>query len=177
MPNTDIVSVLVLTGPVGVGKTTIGYAVADLLRQAGQAHALIDLDWLRECFPRPANDPFHTKLGLQNLTAISANYRKAGVQRLILVDVVESREMITAYQVAIPNAEITVVRLRAPLPTILERLAQREVGEGLKWHQQRAAVLITQMERDSVEDVLVDTESRAVVDIALEVMRHMHWLN
>lgn len=175
MSNPNLASVLVLTGPVGVGKTTIGYAVDKLLTQASQPHALIDMDWLRECFPRPASDPFHTALGLQNLAALSTNYREVGAQRLILVDVVESREMVAAYQAAIPNAEITIARLRAPLATILERLAGREVGEGLEWHQQRAAVLIAQMERDRVEDVLVDTEGRTVIDIAIEVMRHMRW--
>jgi predicted ATPase len=66
-----------LTGPVGVGKTTIATELSELLGQIRQAHALlvqparsaIDLDWLRWCYPSPVGDPFQLALGLQNLAA------------------------------------------------------------------------------------------------------------
>jgi adenylylsulfate kinase-like enzyme len=173
--NLTEISVLVLTGPVGVGKTTIGSAVSDLLTQTVRSHAIIDMDCLRECFPRPPHDPFHTALGLQNMAAVWSNYQRAGAQRLILVDVVESRDMVAAYHAAIPHAKIVVARLRASLPTIHERLARREVGKSLAWHQQRATELVAQMEHDHVEDVLIDTEGKTVDDIAREVMRQMQW--
>ena len=67
--------VLVITGPVGVGKTTVAAALSELLGQADLAHAVIDLDWLRWCYPSPANDPFHLELGIQNLAAVWSHYQ------------------------------------------------------------------------------------------------------
>ena len=59
------------------------------------------------------------------------NYRAAGAQRLIIVDIVETHEIIHAYYAAMPHANITVVRLHATLPTILAGLAERERGASL----------------------------------------------
>jgi adenylylsulfate kinase len=43
------VPVLLLTGPVGVGKSTVAAAAARLLRQTGIPHALVDLAWIGQC--------------------------------------------------------------------------------------------------------------------------------
>ncbi len=64
------IPVLVITGPVGVGKTTVAAALSELLAQARLAHAVIDLDWLRWCYPSPAHDPFQLELGIHNLTVV-----------------------------------------------------------------------------------------------------------
>jgi chloramphenicol 3-O-phosphotransferase len=164
------VPVLVITGPVGVGKTTVAAAVDELLGAAGVAHALVDLDWLRWCSPSPADDPFHIALGLRNLAAVWAGYRAAGAGRLILVDVVEARADLDGYRAAVPGAGILVVRLRAALPTIQQRLQGRETGASLEWYHSRAAVLASQMDRDQVEDLLVDTEGRTPQEIAAEIV-------
>jgi energy-coupling factor transporter ATP-binding protein EcfA2 len=171
----ELVPVLVITGPVGVGKTTVAGAMSELLDQAGVAHALVDVDYLRWCHPSPPDDPFHIALGLRNLRAVWANYREAGAERLIVVDIVESRADVAGYQAAVPGAEIRVVRLQAALPTILRRLEGRETGASLLWHQQRAAELVAQMTRDRVEDLLVDTEGKRVPEIAQEVLARARW--
>ncbi|MET8756910.1 hypothetical protein [Lentzea sp. NPDC004782] len=44
---------LLITGPVGIGKTTVAEAVGDVLAAASVPHAVIDLDWLRHCTPKP----------------------------------------------------------------------------------------------------------------------------
>jgi adenylylsulfate kinase len=117
--------VLVIIGPVGVGKTTVAAALSELFSQADLAHALIDLDWLRWCSPSPADDPFHLELGIQNPTAVWSHYEAAGAARLILVDVVETRATLHSYQAAIPHAETLLVRLHADLATLRQRLAGR----------------------------------------------------
>src|SRR5688500_2328997 len=106
---------MVVTGPVGVGKTAVAIAVSELLDQAGIRHAMIDMDHLRWCYPASADDPFEIALGLRNLAAVAANYRSAGAGRLVLADVVESRADLAGYREAIPDAAILVVRLQARL--------------------------------------------------------------
>ena len=171
------VPLMVITGPVGVGKTSVAAAVSDLLDRVGVAHAMIDLDHLRWCSPSPTDDPFRLALGLRNLAAVWANYRAAGAARLILADVVESRAELAGYRTAVPGAAIVVVRLRASLPTIGRRLAGRDVGASLESHRQRAAELARQMERDRVEDLLVDTEGKSAEEVAREVVTRGNWLN
>ena len=47
------VPVLLITGPVGVGKSTIAAQAAWLLREADVPHALVDLDQIEQCWPSP----------------------------------------------------------------------------------------------------------------------------
>lgn len=169
------VPTLVITGPVGVGKTTVAEAVSWLLAEAGVPHAVVDLDQLRCCYPRPPRDRFHTALGLRNLAVVWANYRAAGAERLILADVVETRAEVAGYGDAVPGAEIVVVRLRAALPTLHRRLEGREAGASLEWHQERAAELATLMERNQVEDLPVDTDGRSILEVAQEVLSRTGW--
>ena len=167
--------VLVVTGPVGVGKSAVAGELSNLLSGADLAHAVIDLDWLRWCHPSPAGDPFHTALGFQNLKAVAANYRAAGASRLILVDIVEARLGLADYEAAIPGADILVVRLNATLPTIRARLEGRETGDSLRWHQERAAELLDLMNERAVEDLLVQTEGKTAAEVAGEVLARIGW--
>ncbi len=169
------VPVVVITGPPGVGKSSVGAALSGLLDAAGMAHALMDLDYLRWCSPRPEDDPFHMALGLRNLAAVWTNFREAGAEQLILVDIVEARADVAGYAAAVPGAAVVVVRLEATLPTIARRLEGRETGASLEWHRQRAAVLMAQMERNHVEDYCVDTEGKPVAAIARDVIALVRW--
>ncbi len=151
------IPVLVITGPVGVGKSTVAEAASDVLSEQGLPHAVVEMDAIRQCYPSPPDDRFNSALGNRNLAAVAANYRAAGAERLILVDVVETRRQIEAYRAAIPGAEVIVAGLRGSLATIHARLAGRESGASLEWHQARAAELIEQWQAAPVEDCLVDT--------------------
>jgi shikimate kinase len=170
------IPLLVITGPVGAGKTAVVGALSDLLSEAGIAHAAIDQDWLRSCFPRPADDPFHMALGLRNLAAVWVNFRAAGAARLIVADVVETQAQRADYLAAAPGAQLTVVRLRAALPTLLTRLAGRETGASLVWHQARAAELEEIMTRNRVADLVVETDGKSVKEVAREVAIKTGWL-
>ncbi|MEA2574344.1 MAG: hypothetical protein QOH93_1642 [Chloroflexia bacterium] len=167
--------VVVITGPVGVGKSAVAAELSDLLDAAGVAHAMVDMDWLRWCYPSPADDPFHTALGFQNLAAVWANYHVVGARRLILVDIVETRSAVDDYKAAVPGAEIQVVRLDATLATIRRRLEGRETGANLDWHRNRAAELKDLMQARAVEDFLVQTEGRTIAEVAAEILVKIGW--
>ncbi len=170
------IPLLVITGPVGVGKSTVAEAVSDLLSEHGLPHGVVEMDCLRHCYPSPPGDRFHTALGYRNLAAVAANYRAAGAARLVLVDIVEARRQMDDYRAAIPGAEAMVVGLRGSLATIHSRLAGRESGGNLEWHQARAAELIGQWKASPVEDYLVDTEGRTPLEVARAVLAGCGWL-
>ena len=172
---TNAIPVLLITGPVGVGKTTVSFAVSDILNAARTAHALVDVDSLRWCYPPPPGDRFHVALAMRNLAAVWANFRAAGAERLILADVLESREQLAQYREAVPGAAIQVVRLRATLGTLHGRVRQRETGTTLDWYLRRTAELATQMDRDRLEDLLVETDGRPATEIAREVLTRCGW--
>jgi AAA domain-containing protein len=169
------VPVLLITGPVGVGKTTVAFEASDLLEAIGVAHAVIDVDALSWCYPTPADDPFNNRLALRNLTCVWANFAAAGAARLILARVVETRDELEAFRQAVPGAELTVVRLRASDDTLRRRVGGREVGSNRESALRRAVELAKLMDYQAVEDRLVDTDGRSVTDIATEVLRRANW--
>jgi len=171
------VPVLLITGPVGVGKSSVLSEIEDLLQDAGMRFAAIELDGLSYCHPPPpGDDRFRTALTFRNLAAVWKNFRAAGAERLILARVIESRAELARYRKAVPGAEIVIVRLRAGVRTLQERVKRRELGLGRAWHARRAAELAKIMDRAPVEDVLVDTDGRTVNEIAREIMERTGWL-
>ena len=171
------VPVILITGPVGVGKSSVLGEIQGLLKGAGMRFATVDLDALSYCYPPTrGDDRFRTKLTFRNLAAVWRNFRAAGAERLVLAQVLESRAELVRYRRAVPGAEMTVVRLRASVPTLRERIDRREVGLGRTWHRRRAVELARIMDRTPVEDLLVETDGRRVNPIAREILRRTGWL-
>lgn len=171
------VPVLLITGPVGVGKSSVLSEIEDLLEAAGMRFAAVELDALSYCHPAPTGDDrFRSKLTFRNLAAVWRNFRAAGAERLVLARVLESRRELGRYRRAIPGAKIVVVRLRATDRTLRSRVRRREIGLGREGHERRAVVLARAMDRSRIEDVLVETDRRRVNGIAREVLDRTGWL-
>ncbi len=171
------VPTILVTGPVGVGKTTLVDEMSALLRRADIAHATVDFDQLTACHPRsPGDDVWGTQLGLANLAALWRNYSALGADRLLIARVIEDRKDLDGCRAAVPGADIVVVRLRASPATLRERVRQRGTGVGMQWHLDRAEELAASMDESPVEDVLVETEGRHQTELAREVLARMGWL-
>lgn len=69
---------LLITGAVGVGKTTTMEAAAALLAERGLPGAMVDIDAIRRAWPAPEADRFHEGLQLANLQAMCRNFRAVG---------------------------------------------------------------------------------------------------
>lgn len=169
------IPVLIVTGTVGVGKTTVAGAVSERLEALAVPHAFVDMDALRWCFPRPSDDRFHTRLGLRNLRAVWRNCRAAGATRLVTADVIETPADLAGYEQAVPGAEIVVARLVARPATIARRLHGRDTGSGLAWHLARAVELAEILERNGVGHLVVDTDEASPEELAGEILRRAGW--
>jgi hypothetical protein len=174
--STASVPVLLITGPVGAGKSTVAAEAARLLREANIPHALVDLAWIEQCWPVPADDPWNERLTHRNLACVWANFRQAGAGRLLLVRVLEDRSLLRQVAEAVPGAEITVVRLRAPLPVLHARIRSREASDP-NWFLGAATHTAKVLERARVEDHLVNNHNRPVAVVAEEVLRRAGWLD
>jgi len=176
LPPTVTVPTLLVTGPVGVGKTSVAFEMLEVLGERGLAHAFFDVDGLTYFHPKPAGDPFGERFALNALETLFPSLQEQGVDRLILARVLWERDSLSRYERAIPGAEITVVRLTAPLPVIQERIRGREIGAGLDWYLARAAELDTHWRANPVEDLLVETDQRSVRSLAEEILSSAGWI-
>ena len=59
-----------LCGPVGVGKSSVGYAIFQLIYRSGIKVAYVDLDQVGLCYPSPADDPHNHRVKAQNLGVV-----------------------------------------------------------------------------------------------------------
>lgn len=73
-----------LAGAPGVGKSTTAWSVARKLAADGVAAGYIDTDQLGMCYPAPDDDSDRWALKERALEAIAAQFRLAGVDRLIV---------------------------------------------------------------------------------------------
>jgi len=173
---TDAVPVVLITGVVGVGKTTITGEASRLLREAGIAAAAIDLAVIGNCWPAPPDDPWNEDVIHRNLACMWANYQQAGAARLLLCRVLESRGLLARVREAVPGAEITVVGLRAPLETVRARIRARESGRDPQWYLDVAEYLAPRLENAGVEDHVLANHGRPAADVAAEVLSVAGWL-
>ena len=81
--STSQTHVLLVCGPAGVGKSTLGYEIVTQLREAGVAHVLLDSDELDRVWPLSRSD--QDALNQANLAAFWATASALGHDHLILV--------------------------------------------------------------------------------------------
>ena len=168
--------VLVLSGPVGVGKTTVGEEVSEVLNHEGIPHTFVDFDQLRYTYPRIPEDPWSNGLAFQNLEAIWTNCKRRGSRNLIVSSVVEDWSFIDQLSRAIPGARVTTFQLFASPGTLKSRVEKREIGSGLDWHKSRAVELLRILSAETVPcDCRIDTEKRSTIDLAKDIVSKVSW--
>ena len=168
--------VAVVTGPVGVGKSTVLREADALLTGRDICHASVELeDIARFWGPKPSEGGTRPDIAYRNLAALWANYSDAGADRLLLSLLMEQRSDLDRVHEAVPDATITVVRLHAPLAVIEARIRstertdpEQEVGAARWW--------AIRLERSTFADHIVDNSTRPPREVAAEVLHVLGWV-
>jgi len=166
--------ILLLTGTVGTGKTTVASTIGDQLADIGLPNAVIDLDWLGWV---NVGDDFHKHdhLIMQNLLSTWRNYRSVGVEYLVLARALLHREPVDILINAFPDTPITIIRLTASHETIKERLSKRDSDEVLREHLAEMEKMDQVMDALRLEQTTVATGAISVEEAAGQVISIAGW--
>ena len=171
----DPVELLVLTGPVGSGKTRILDAVAELLRRADVDHVAVDMDGLCGYWPWTHGDPFNRPAGLRALEVMCKTARERGIRHVLLAEVLEHPDDVTRYAAAAAATSATVVRLALPAGVLATRIESRGRDVNVGQELARAAELAELMASASVGDLVV-ANSGTPLETAAEILSQVGWI-
>jgi hypothetical protein len=165
------VEVLVLHGSPGAGKTTVAAVVADRLRQAKRAHAVIDLDALSLVYPQQGRSFSRT-----NLRAVWPNYAAVPDLRVVLPLVVADDDDLVELRDITRPARFVVCELTAPREVLERRVTDREPSQF--WTSRVLDFIAMYHDRDdhpAIRDFQVHTHPDSIGQAAVEVMRRCGW--
>ncbi|CEJ11865.1 hypothetical protein BN1110_02160 [bacterium YEK0313] len=176
--------ILLITGPAGIGKSTLSWAIGDRLAALGIAHAAIETDELDRVFPKPTPDalalmePRTRDVSAINLAALWRTYRALGHDKLILSGVMLHLENDLGWiGAAIPGALVTVIALKASEAALMERLDRREIGPGKDVQAERSLRQARRLAGEAAGTRLViETDGRTPADLAEETIARVSWL-
>ncbi|MDX3225616.1 hypothetical protein [Streptomyces sp. ME19-01-6] len=158
----DLLPVLWLCGPPGVGKTTVGWEIYRELGRAGAGY--VDVDQLGMCFPEPAADPGRYLMQARNVGAVVDTFRAAGARCVVVSGVVDTAHGVHADR--IPGAALTVCRLRVGHDELTRRFLGRTGSTVVMADALRDAEA---MDASDVAGVCVETSGLSVPEVARRV--------
>jgi hypothetical protein len=79
-------------------------------------------------------------------------------------------------RVAVPDADLTVVRLTGSPRTIEGRLRQRDSGQELEEHLGESMEMSRALDRAGLGDFAVANDDRSPKDVAREVLQRVGWI-
>ncbi len=171
---------LLLTGVGGVGKSTIADEIGKVLAATGAVIAVVDTDALAQFGPPPPalapdeRSAFYDGLKCRNLAAVWTNYQAAGARFIVVAGVIDSMSLRREYAGRLVGCTVQLVRLRAPIPTVRERLRARSGGPELDRHLTGLAEREAMFEAAAVEDFTV-VNDRPPTEVAGEIVTRVGW--
>jgi hypothetical protein len=169
---TNWADVLVLHGPPGSGKTTVGNAMAEILRQSGLPYLVLDIDELERVYPE--RDPF---MKWRILASIWPNYHSLGAIKVILPVLIDTAEDLRQLRAAAPAHSVTICELSAPEAILNDRVTAREPNEF--WRSKLRGLVDKYGQRGAglqFGDFRVSTEAGSAQSAAEEILDHLGWM-
>jgi len=154
---------VVITGPPGVGKTSVLTALVDLLTDDDVAHAAIELETLIWTHPALSDH-----LWFAHVKSTCDLYRAAGHRLLLVAETLETDEDRIQLLDAVGADGYLLVRLEAQPDTLAQRLTEREPTTwsglpGLVEHSQELALTMPQL---SCVELVLSTEDQQAEAVA-----------
>ena len=157
--------VLWLSGPAGVGKSTVSWQLFTELTRAGTHVAFADTDQLCMCYPAPPADPGREHLKAQNLNAMLVNYQAAGARFMIVNGVVDPGRGV--HRDVLSGAVLTVCRLRADRDELARRFTERyATGDNLEDALDGTLAEADAMDASNCADVTLETSGVPAAQVA-----------
>jgi len=168
-------SLLLITGSMGVGKTSVLGEASDILALQNIAHAALDLDafGLAHLPSGASNDA----VMYRNLQSVCKNYASLGIRRFLVARAIEDRPTLECCRRAVSATNTVVCRLTANIATMRKRIKMRESGVLQQQFVARVAKLNSILDRARLEDFVVTSDDRSVTQIAHEMLLKAGWIS
>ncbi|MGN9841889.1 adenylyl-sulfate kinase [Nonomuraea sp. H19] len=150
-----------LSGPSGVGKSSVGWEVFAQLSRSGVKTAFVDGDQISLCYPMPEGSTH--RIRARSLAAMWPNFRQEGVQCLVLAGFLDTPEEVREYTALLSDAALTLCRLRVDSAELKERFLARGWRPDLV---EEAVAEAEALDRGNFPDVCVDTDGLPVSEAA-----------
>lgn len=165
---------LIITGTMGAGKTTVLAEASDMLAQRQLVHAAIDLDAFGVAhLPSAARND---DVMYRNLESVCKNYASVGVRRFILARAIEDSSELELCRSVVGATNTVVCRLTASIETMQQRVKTRETGVLQREYVDRVANLNLILAQARLEDFTVTNENRTLSEVAREVLLRARWI-
>ena len=168
-------SLLVITGGMGTGKTSVLGEASDILTLHHISHAAIDVDALGLAYlgTTAGNDG----VMYRNLRAVCNNYASLGVTRFLLARALENRAELDLCRSVASAANTVVCRLTASIETMEQRVRMRESGVSQRAYVARLAELNIILDRARLENFSLTCENRSLTEVAHEMLVTAGWIS
>jgi hypothetical protein len=166
---------LIITGSMGAGKTSVLAEASDILALRHIVHAAIDLDALGLAHLPSANG--NDGAMYRNLKSVCENYASLGVTRILLARAMEDRAELELCRGVVTAANTQVCRLTAGIHTMQQRVKMRESGVLQREYVNRVAILDAILDRAQLEDFAVINANRPLSDVAQEMLSKAGWIS
>jgi adenylylsulfate kinase len=166
---------LIITGSMGAGKTTVLGEASDILARHRMIHGAIDLDAFGTGYLPVLAD--NERSMYRNLRSIYENYAALDVRRLLLARAIDNRTELQLLSDIVSAQKTIVCRLVASIQTMEERVRTRDSGILQPYYVARVAELNGLLDRARLEDFSVEAENRSITDIAEEMLTKAAWIS
>jgi adenylylsulfate kinase-like enzyme len=167
--------VLLLTGTVATGKTTIAAEIGEIFPEGARPIVIVDLDQLGWAFIPDAPSDRILKLRTDNLAAIWPNLHSAGFPHVVISGAISTLEELQLIRAAVGRSVLTVVRLVTPPPLLEARLRGRDDGRLLDDHLVVMPTVERSLDQSKLEDFRVINDERSPREVATMVLELIGW--